>query len=242
MIADFETYRAALARELVPAMGCTEPIALAYAAAVAGDRLGGYPDVIDVEVSRNLVKNVKSVVVPNTGGLNGIEAAVAAGFVVRAPQKSLEILSGVTDSERSEIRRRATEPMHIHQSDEPDVFFIRITASRADKTVSVTLRTCHTNITSIVEDGVEVFAKAHEKEKDTDEAWAMADVITAARTMPLTDVAPLLERQLACNLAISEEGLKGGWGASIGKILLMRAEKDPAVKPGPWRPQDQTPA
>lgn len=230
MTADFEIYRAALARELVPAMGCTEPIALAYAAAVAGDRLGGYPEVIDVEVSRNIVKNVKSVVVPNTGGLNGIEAAVAAGFVVRAPQKSLEILSGVTDSERSEIRRRATEPMHVHQSDEPDVFFIRITASRADKTVSVTLRTCHTNITSIVEDGVEVFSKAHEKEKDIDEAWSMADVITAAHTMPLTDVAPLLERQLTCNLAISEEGLKGGWGASIGKILLMRAEKDPAVK------------
>lgn len=79
MSADFEIYRAALARELVPAMGCTEPIALAYAAAVAGDRLGGYPEVIDVEVSRNIVKNVKSVVVPNTGGLNGIEAAVAAG-------------------------------------------------------------------------------------------------------------------------------------------------------------------
>ena len=75
----YQAYVQILKEELIPAMGCTEPIALAYAAAVAGDRLGGYPEVIDVEVSRNIVKNVKSVVVPNTGGLNGIEAAVAAG-------------------------------------------------------------------------------------------------------------------------------------------------------------------
>ena len=107
MIESFEDYRAALRRELVPAMGCTEPIALAYAAAEAGRRLGVFPDRIDVEVSRNIVKNVKSVVVPNTGGLTGIEASVAAGFVTRRSDLGLEVLSVVTDAEREEIGRRA---------------------------------------------------------------------------------------------------------------------------------------
>ncbi len=229
----FAQYRAALARELVPAMGCTEPIALAYAAAEAGRRLGGYPDAIDVEVSRNIVKNVKSVVVPNTGGLHGIEAAVAAGFVVRRPELALEVLSQVTDDELEEIGRRAADPMTVHQSDEPDVFFIRVTGTRQGKTVSVTVRTCHTNITSVVENGQEVFCggEASSEEDDAPEAvWSIPELIAAARVMPLAESEALLERQLACNLAISREGLQNGWGASIGRILLKRNAADPAVR------------
>ena len=124
MTDSFIAYRNALRKELLPAMGCTEPIALAYAAAEAGKRLGGYPDSIEVEVSRNSVKNVKSVIVPNTGGLYGIEAAVAAGFVSRRPEARLQVLAAVTDSEREEIGRRVNLPMTIRQSTEPDVFFI----------------------------------------------------------------------------------------------------------------------
>ena len=124
MTVQISDYKKALAAELLPAMGCTEPIALAYAAAEAGRRLGGYPESIDVEVSRNIVKNVKSVVVPNTGGLCGIEAAVVAGFVARRPEADLQVLAAVTSEEREEIRRRVADPMTVHQSDEPDVFFI----------------------------------------------------------------------------------------------------------------------
>ncbi len=227
----FFQYRAALARELVPAMGCTEPIALAYAAAEAGRRLGGYPDVIDVEVSRNIVKNVKSVVVPNTGGLHGIEAAVAAGFVVRRPELALEVLSEVTEAERAEIGRRAADPMTVHQSNEPDVFFIRVTGSREGKTVAVTVRTCHTNITSVVEDGREVFHGGEAAEETTDDTvWSIPELIAAARVMPLAESEALLARQLECNLAISREGLEHGWGASIGRILLKRNADDPAVR------------
>ncbi len=228
----FDQYRAALARELIPAMGCTEPIALAYAAAEAGRRLGGYPEAIDVEVSRNIVKNVKSVVVPNTGGLHGIEAAVAAGFVVRRPELELEVLSQVTDEERDEIGRRAAEPMTVHQSGEPDVFFIRVTGTRQGKTVAVTVRTCHTNITSVVEDGREVFhgGKAVAEEAADEAVWSIPELIAAARVMPLAESEPLLTRQLDCNLAISREGLAHGWGASIGRILMMRNSADPAVR------------
>lgn len=227
----YDVYRAALSRELVPAMGCTEPIALAYAAAEAGQRLGGYPETIDVEVSRNIVKNVKSVIVPNTGGLHGIEAAVAAGFVARRPEAGLEVLAAVTDAEREEIGRRALEPMTVHQSSEPDVFFIRVTGTRAGHTVAVTVRTCHTNITSIVEDGVEVFSHDdHCAEDSLEEQWSIPALIKAAREMDLAGAKPLLTRQLQCNLAISEEGMKGGWGASIGRILMLRAKDDPAVE------------
>ena len=109
MTVSHQTYREALAAELLPAMGCTEPIALAYGAAVAGARLGGYPDKISVEVSRNIVKNVKSVIVPNTGGLYGIEAAVIAGFVSRRPEAELEVLAGVTPQECEEIGRKVKE-------------------------------------------------------------------------------------------------------------------------------------
>lgn len=249
MIESFEDYRAALRRELVPAMGCTEPIALAYAAAETGRRLGGFPDRIDVEVSRNIVKNVKSVVVPNTGGLTGIEASVAAGFVTRRSDLGLEVLSVVTDAEREEIGRRARAPMTIRQSCEPDVFFIRVTGARADRSVSVTIRTCHTNITRIEENGRTVWSQNDEAEEDAkSDAWSIARLIAAARVMPIDgkdgedgggsdaaqapacDIRSLLERQLRCNLAISEEGMRGGWGASIGRILLERDPKNPAIE------------
>ncbi|MDO5533019.1 serine dehydratase subunit alpha family protein, partial [Sutterella sp.] len=220
---------------LLPAMGCTEPIALAYAAAKAGERLGGYPDKIDVEVSRNIVKNVKSVIVPNTGGLFGIEAAVAAGFVARKPGAGLEVLAGITDEERAEIARRVKEPMTVRQSEEPDVFFIRVTGSLAGKSVSVTIRTYHTNITCIEENGASVFYRISAPEDESPEKdWSIPELIEVARTMPLDETRPLLERQLECNLAIAREGLSGSWGASIGKIILSRNPDDPAVRARAW--------
>ncbi|MDY4163364.1 MAG: L-serine ammonia-lyase, iron-sulfur-dependent, subunit alpha [Sutterella sp.] len=235
MTADVSEYKKALDKELLPAMGCTEPIALAYAAAEAGRRLGGYPESIDVEVSRNIVKNVKSVIVPNTGGLSGIEAAVAAGFVARRPEAGLQVLAEVTPAERDEIRRRAAGPMTVRQSDEPDVFFICVTGSLGAMTVAVTIRTYHTNITRIVENGSVVFSEGDRPEEDGhEENWSIADLIRAARTMDLTDVEPLLRRQMDANLAIAREGLKGDWGATIGKIMLMRDPKDPAVRARAW--------
>ena len=234
-------YKKALAEELLPAMGCTEPIALAYAAAVAGGRLGGYPEAIDVEVSRNIVKNVKSVIVPNTGGLSGIEAAVAAGFVARRPDAGLQVLAAVTPEERDEIGVRAKGPMHVHQSNEPDVFFIKVAGTLGEKTVSVTIRTYHTNITEIVEDGQVVFEKncsrAPEAQPDGAPAvdpWSISEIITAARTMDLCGVEELLERQMSSNIAIAQEGLSGNWGATIGKILLERDPENPAVQARAW--------
>lgn len=235
MTVQISDYKKALAAELLPAMGCTEPIALAYAAAEAGRRLGGYPESIDVEVSRNIVKNVKSVVVPNTGGLCGIEAAVVAGFVARRPEAGLQVLAAVTPKEREAIRRRVADPMTVHQSDEPDVFFICVTGTRAGKTVAVTIRTYHTNITKITENGVTVFSEGDAPEEShADVHWAIADIIHAARTADIADVEPLLRRQMEANTAIAKEGLHGDWGATIGKIMLMRDPTDPAVRARAW--------
>lgn len=232
----FDVYNAALADELLPAMGCTEPIALAYAGAICAKRLGGFPETIRVEVSRNIIKNVKSVVVPNTEGLRGIEAAVVAGLVSARPEAALEVLSGVTPDEKKEIHERlASQKMEVVPSDEPDVFFIRLTTIRAGKTVTVVIRTSHTNVTRIEEDGEAVFLKNdHAEEEDAPELWHVSELIRAARTMPLDVSRPLLERQIAANMAIAEEGLKTPWGAGVGRVILSRNPEDPAVRARAW--------
>ena len=232
----FDVYNAALADELLPAMGCTEPIALAYAGAICAKRLGGFPETIRVEVSRNIIKNVKSVVVPNTEGLRGIEAAVVAGLVSARPEAALEVLSGGTPDEKKEIHERlASQKMEVVPSDEPDVFFIRLTTTRAGKTVTVVIRTSHTNVTRIEEDGEAVFLKNdHAEEKEAPELWHISELIRAARTMPLDVSRPLLERQIAANMAIAEEGLKTPWGAGVGRVILSRNPEDPAVRARAW--------
>lgn len=232
----FDVYNAALADELLPAMGCTEPIALAYAGAICTKRLGGFPETIRVEVSRNIIKNVKSVVVPNTEGLRGIEAAVVAGLVSARPEAALEVLSGVTPDEKKEIHERlASQKMEVVPSDEPHVFFIRLTTTRAGKTVTVVIRTSHTNVTRIEEDGEAVFLKNdHAEEVEAPELWHISELIRAARTMPLDVSRPLLERQIAANMAIAEEGLKTPWGAGVGRVILSRNPEDPAVRARAW--------
>ena len=215
----YSVYEAALAAELLPAMGCTEPIALAYAAAICAKRLGGYPERIELDVSRNIVKNVKSVVVPNTGGLTGLEAAAVAGFVAAKPEAALEVLAAITPEERDRIRELVqTTPVEVRQSNEPDVFFIRVTGHLNGHSVSTVIRTSHTNVTRIEEDGKVVWEEGDRPEEEHPvESWHVSE-------------RPLLERQLACNRAIAEQGLSGEWGATIGRILMARDPEDPAVR------------
>lgn len=228
----YSVYEAALAAELLPAMGCTEPIALAYAAAICAKRLEGYPERIELDVSRNIVKNVKSVVVPNTGGLTGLEAAAVAGFVAAKPEAALEVLAAITPEERDRIRELVqTTPVEVRQSNEPDVFFIRVTGHLNGHSVSTVIRTSHTNVTRIEEDGKVVWEEGDRPEEEHPvESWHVSELIEAARVMPLDHVRPLLERQLRCNREIAEQGLSGEWGATIGRILMARDPEDPAVR------------
>ena len=162
----------------------------------------------------------------------GLEAAAVAGFVAAKPEAALEVLAAITPEERDRIRELVqTTPVEVRQSNEPDVFFIRVTGHLNGHSVSTVIRTSHTNVTRIEEDGKVVWEEGDRPEEEHPvESWHVAELIEAARVMPLDHVRPLLERQLACNRAIAEQGLSGEWGATIGRILMARDPEDPAVR------------
>lgn len=220
----YAVYEQALAEELIPAMGCTEPIAIAYCAAVCREQLGCVPEAVEIWVSRNIIKNVKSVVVPNTNQMKGIEVACAAGIVAAHPERQLEVLAYITDSEKVELKELAeSDKIKIHVSEEPDIFYIRIFLAAGNKNAEVTIRTDHTNVTCIKKNGVTVLEKPIvPAEEEAKSLWHIEEVLDAARNMPLEAVKALLQRQIAYNMAISKEGLTHDYGAGIGKILLHR--------------------
>lgn len=220
----YAVYEQALAEELIPAMGCTEPIAIAYCAAVCREQLGCVPEAVEIWVSRNIIKNVKSVVVPNTNQMKGIEVACAAGIVAAHPERQLEVLAYITDSEKVELKELAeSDKIKIHVSEEPDIFYIRIFLAAGNKNAEVTIRTDHTNVTCIKKNGVTILEKPIvPAEEEAKSLWHIEEVLEAARNMPLEAVKALLQRQIAYNMAISKEGLTHDYGAGIGKILLHR--------------------
>lgn len=221
---DYSIYEDALAEELIPAMGCTEPIAIAYCAAVCRKELGCLPEQVDIWVSRNIFKNVKSVVVPNTDKMKGIEVACAAGLIAGHPERQLEVLAYISGEEKAELQSfTASNIIKVHVSEEPDIFYIRVFAAGGGHNTEVTIRTDHTNITCIKKDGRTVMEKPIiPVEEEAKSLWKIEDVFKAAVNMPLDKVKPLLERQISYNMAISEEGLRHEYGASIGRILLQR--------------------
>ena len=221
---NYAIYEEALAEELIPAMGCTEPIAIAYCAAVCREQLGAEPEEIEIWVSRNIIKNVKSVVVPNTDHMKGIEVACAAGIVAAHSERQLEVLAYITAEEKVALKELAESgKIKIHVSEEPDIFYIRVFLAANGQNAEVTIRTDHTNVTSIKKNGATILSKPIvPEEEEAKSLWRIEDVLDAARHMPLDNVKHLLERQIEYNMAISKEGLDHDYGASIGKILLHR--------------------
>ena len=225
----YDTYTEILREELIPAMGCTEPIALAYCAAKARDVLGTTPERVLVEVSGNIVKNVKSVVVPNTGGLKGIEAAAAAGLVAGRSELVLEVISQVSDEQRETMARFLKEvPMEVRPLEDGPLLDIRITLWADGHSAVVRISDYHTNIVHIEKDG-EVLYRLGREQISTDASKAnkadktrlnVIDIIEYADTVRLEDVQEIIDRQVEYNWAISQEGLKNKWGANIGKVIL----------------------
>ncbi len=212
-----------LREELVPAMGCTEPIAVAYCSALARDTLGALPDKIAVTVSGNILKNVKSVVVPNTGGMRGVACAAAAGAVAGDAQLKLEALSHITQAQREQISAycRQTE-ITVEQSRSGCIFDIGVRAySRSDEAyVRIALR--HTNVVEISRNGKSLFHADAQEEADgcARDPLSVKSIVEFADCVRLCDVQDLIERQIEYNSAIAEEGLKGDYGAKVGKVLL----------------------
>ena len=224
-----------LNEELLPAMGCTEPIAIALAAAKARETLGSMPLACRVEVSGNIIKNVKAVTVPNTGGLKGIEAAAAAGIVAGKAELELEVLSQVTAEEIAAMAEFLKDcEVTVVPALGDRVFYIRVTAEGGGHSASCEIVDYHTNITCIQKDGKVVFQSqggSGEKQEQTDRSvLSVEEIIRFADCLDTADVAEVIRRQVAYNSAISAEGLKGGWGAEVGKTIRDVYGDDVAVR------------
>ncbi len=211
--------------ELVPAMGCTEPIAIAFAAAKARAVLGAMPDRVEITVSGNIIKNVKSVIVPNTGGLKGIEAAAAAGITVGEADRVLEVLASVSNEDKPKIKEfMASVPMIVRPSTEDVIFDIDVTLHAGSEFSRLRIKDYHTNVVLIQKNGETLF-EAPEIEISsqglTDRGLlTIKDIVDFADTVELDDVREVLSRQIEYNTAIANEGIRGNWGARVGRVLL----------------------
>lgn len=222
----FSCYRQILRRELVLATGCTEPIAIAYAAALARETLGRRAGHLRALCSGNIVKNVKSVIVPGTGGLRGIEAAAIIGNVGGDAESGLNVLGWVTEEHRALTKQLLAEGMcEVALLDSRESLHIIVEAECGGHRASVEIRGTHTNVVSRKLDGVELAPQGQaasasaEPEPDYEEL-SLEGILAYARGTELLDERELLERQISCNRTIAEEGLRGEYGLNVGRMLL----------------------
>lgn len=221
----YGAYVQILKEELVPAMGCTEPIALAYAAAKAREILGSIPDKVVIEASGSIIKNVKSVIVPNTNHLKGIPAAATAGIIAGREEKELEVIAQVTESEIEQMKQfLQTADIKVVHADNGITFDIIVSVYKGSSYAKVRIANYHTNIVLMEKDGEVLYEIAVEGEKEeglTDRNLLnMKDIWDFAMTVDVKDIKETLDRQIAYNTAIAEEGLRGDYGANIGSVLL----------------------
>ncbi|MCI8453986.1 MAG: serine dehydratase subunit alpha family protein [Lachnospiraceae bacterium] len=221
----YQAYVQILKEELCPAMGCTEPIALAYAAAVAKKTLGALPDRVVIGASGSIIKNVKSVIVPNTNHMKGIPAAAAAGIVAGNADKELEVIAEVSPEQIDAIREfleKAT--ITVQHVDNDLTFDILVELYKGEENARVRIVNYHTNLVYIEKNGeilLDVPVAGESEEGLTDRTLLnMQDIWDFANTVEIADIKEILDRQIHYNMAIAEEGLKGSYGANIGSVLL----------------------
>ena len=227
----YSQYVQILKEELRPAMGCTEPIAIAYAAAKARSVLGGMPDRLLIEVSGNIIKNVKSVVVPHTGGLRGIPAAAAAGVVAGDAEAELEVLSKVTPEQIAAMAAFLERtPIEVCHANTGHIFDIMITAFRGADSAFARIVDYHTNLVTVRRNQETLLEKEITRKQDeglTDRTClSVAGIVDFAESVDVEDVRAVLERQISYNMAIAAEGLRGNYGANIGRTVLRGREND----------------
>ena len=232
----YNEYVTILESELVPALGCTEPIALAYAAAKAKEVLGKMPDHITMRCSGNIIKNVKGVKVPNSGGMKGVEAAAVLGITSGDPSQALEVLEHVTDREIDEAEKllKAGFCDCVLKDDVANLYIeAYAVCKKTEKSEAlVVIEDEHTNITHIEKDGQVLFHKekkeyCQEREKTPDKSLLnLEDIITFANEVQITDVEKVLGRQIKYNTRIAEEGLRNPWGAQVGRVVLEEFGED----------------
>lgn len=221
----YGAYVQILKEELVPAMGCTEPIALAYAAAKAREVLGEMPDKVVIEASGSIIKNVKSVIVPNTDHLKGIPAAATAGIIAGKAEKELEVIASVTPEDCAKMKEFLAQiPIEVKHVDNGLTFEIGVTVFSGESYAKVRIVNYHTNIVLIEKNGeklLEIKVEGENEEGLTDRSLLdMKSIWDFVNTVDIADIYDVLHRQIEYNTAISEEGLRGNYGANIGSVLL----------------------
>ncbi len=214
-----------LNEELVPAMGCTEPIALAYAGAKAREVLGVMPDKVLIQASGSIIKNVKSVIVPNTNHLKGIPAATVAGIVAGKAEKELEVIAEVSETEMDEMKEfLAKVPVEVEHIARGFTFEIIVTLYAGEAYSKVRIVNYHTNIVLVEKNGEVLYEVVVEGEKEeglTDRSNLTVEGIwNFITTVDVEEVRELLTQQIEYNTAIANEGLRGNYGANIGMVLL----------------------
>lgn len=222
----YEAYREILREELIPAMGCTEPIAVAYAGALARQTLGDVPEGAELTVSGNIIKNVKSVIVPHTGGRKGLRVAVAAGICFGEAERELEVLSDATPEQLAGMETWLNEALLVLRESEANCpFDLHVRVWKGNENAYVHIVGHHTNVVAIQKNGESLLEKPWSDEAvqipENRKLLNVEDIVRFADEVELADVRELLQRQIDCNLAIVQEGLTGKYGAGIGKILLL---------------------
>ena len=221
----YKGYIDILNEELLPAMGCTEPISLAYAAALARQVLGRLPESVEISVSGNILKNVKSVIVPNTGGLKGVCAAAAAGIAAGKADKKLQVLSEVTEDDFVKIKQYLdSASFKVTHAQNGCVFDIGVKVSNGGDNAFVRIEGYHTNVVEITKNGESILHNSRTYIGDgklTDRSILnVRDIVEFADTVNINDIEEIISRQIEYNTAIAEEGLKNDYGANLGKVLL----------------------
>lgn len=233
-----EEYKRVLQQELIPAMGCTEPIAIAYAAARARELLGEFPCRAEVEASGNIIKNVKSVTVPNTNGLVGIEAACIAGIVAGDASRDLQVIASVSDEQKRIIEQTHHDKdfCAVKLADTTKALFIRVRLFGKEHSASVTVVDSHLNIVQEEKDGEKIkdIPITEETEEESFAFMSVEGIYEYANTVDLGEIKDILARQLDYNCKIAQEGLKNKWGAGIGRTILAHGQGDIVSKARAW--------
>ena len=220
----YDNYVKILRKELVPALGCTEPIALAYASAKAREVLGEFPEHMTVWCSGNIIKNVKGVKVPNSGGMKGVEAAAVLGLAGGDPSQALEVLEAVTQTDIKRTKELLRESFcDCCLKEGVTNLYIEVQVVNGENEATVIIEQEHTNITRIEKNGKIVYA--HKKEVSGEEIEVdksllnLADILVFAQEVDLNEVRDVLARQIRYNSRIAKEGLEHEWGAQVGRVI-----------------------
>ena len=230
----YQSYIQILKEELIPAMGCTEPIAIAYASAKAREVLGCLPDQVRVQASGSIIKNVKSVIVPHTHHLKGIPAAAVAGIIAGNANQKLEVISEVTEEQALQMQDylEQTEVI-VDYLDNDIVFDLIVTVYHGDDYAKVRIANYHTNIVLIEKNHEIIFESPLnqiQQQKTDRHLLTMKDIWEFINILKIEDVKDILDRQIEYNMAIAKEGLKGNYGANIGTVLLKTYGDDVKIK------------